>query len=157
MSEAAFQRPATSSSMPNPVCYFEGCKKESSYKNVDDDSYASPRIMRIPARAFNSLNRKSCAKHKLEGWTRISKRNKMCYFKDCLKSTSETFLIVNMPKSKKSSAKSSKKSAKKSHHSKKSSKKSSRPSAVRDSDLSQTLDLELSGSPRRNSAAEGEV
>jgi hypothetical protein len=126
MSEAAFQRPATSSSMPNPVCFFEGCKKES-------------------------------AKHKLEGWTRISKRNKMCYFKDCLKSISETFLIVNMPKSKKSSAKSSKKSAKKSHHSKKSSKKSSRPSAVRDSDLSQTLDLELSGSPRRNSAAEGEV
>jgi hypothetical protein len=91
MSEAAFQRPATSSSMPNPACpacYFEGCKKESSYKNMDDDRYASPRIMRIPARAFNFLNRKSCAKHKLEGWTRISKPSKMCYFKGCLKNGS---------------------------------------------------------------------
>ena len=57
-----------------------------------------------------------------------------------------------MPKSKKSSAKSAKKSAKKSQHSKKSSKKSSRHS-----DLLQTLDLELSGSPHRNSTAEGEA
>ena len=85
MSEAAFQRPGTSRSMASRFCYFKDCKKHASYKNVDDDRCASPRIVRIP---FNFLNRKSCAKHKLPGWTTISKRSKMCHFKGCLKNGS---------------------------------------------------------------------
>ena len=62
-----------------------------------------------------------------------------------------------MPKQRKSSAKSAKKSAKKSHHSKKSSRKSSRSSRVRDSDPSQPLEIEMSGSPRLSQAAEDEA
>jgi hypothetical protein len=85
MSKAAFQRPEKSRSMPNPTCYFEECKKQASYKNVDDNRCASPRIMRIP---FNFLNRKSCATHRLEGWSRISKKSKMCHFQGCLKNGS---------------------------------------------------------------------
>jgi hypothetical protein len=82
MSEASFQRPGTSRSMASRFCYFKDCKKHASYKNVDDDRCASPRIVRIP---FNFLNRKSCATHKLPGWTTIRKKSKMCHFAGCLK------------------------------------------------------------------------
>jgi hypothetical protein len=70
MSDAAFQRPATSSSMAKWPCYFKDCNTYASFKHRDDDRYASPRIMRIP---FNFLNRKSCAKHKLEGIDRMTR------------------------------------------------------------------------------------